>query len=231
MDETDLTPTVDSDAETARAAREWAEQRRAHARAQFETPSWIGPNRHPDAPEATAFIPEQADPVHDFVIPQPRSGPPIPDTAHWVEKAKPRVVAGVVLVAAIGGLITSGVLAITTQSPIAIVALVSCAFLTVIFRGALMSANVTTVDLKGSTLRVRCGAVNDLFNLADKGDRTELVGTPDQPTWRLRLEALDGRIVELGPTQVDAAEMHRIVEHYRAIADRDMREREKRYNR
>jgi hypothetical protein len=230
MDETDTSP-GGVEAEAARAAREWAEQRRAAARSQFETPSWIGPNRHPDDPEPTAFIPEQADPVHDFVMPQPRSGPPIPDTAHWVEKAKPRVVAGVVLVAAIGGLITSGVLAITTQSPIAIVALVSCAFIVVVFRGALMSANVTSVELKGSTLRVRCGAVNDLFNLADKGGRAELVGTPDQAKWRLRLESIDGRIVELGPTQVDAAEMHRIVEHYKAIAERDLRDREARFNR
>jgi hypothetical protein len=156
---------------------------------------------------------------------------PIPDTAHWVEKAKPRIVAGVVLVAAIGGLITSGVLAITTQSTAAIVALVSCAFVAVVFRGALMSASVTTVDLKGSTLRVRRGAAQDIFNLADKGDRAELVGTPDQSTWRLRLEAMDGHTVELGPTQVDAVEMHRIVEHYRAIAYRDMRDRQERFNR
>lgn len=230
MDETDINSAVTSDAETARAAREWAEQRRAAARAQFETPSWIGPNRHPEAP-TESLIPAQADPAHDFVIPQPRLGEPIPETAQWVERAKPRVAAGVILVAAIGGLITSLVLTLTTQSPGAIVALVSCAFVAVIFRGALMSASITTVDLKGSTLRVRRGPVMDMFNLADPGRVAELVGTPEQSTWRLRLEALDGHVVELGPAQVDAAEMHRIVEHYRAIAHRDMREREERYNR
>jgi hypothetical protein len=230
MDETDTSP-GGVEAEAARAAREWAEQRRAAARSQFETPSWIGPSRGPaPSDEPTSLIPEQPEPAHDFVVPQPRAES-IPESAHWVERAKPRIIAGVVLVAAIAGLVTSLVLTITTQSPGAIIGLISSAFVAVIFRGALMSSTTTTVDLKGSTLRVRQGGILDEVNLADPIHVVQLVGTPDQPSWRLRLERLDGQTIELGPQQVDPTEMHRIVEYYQAIATRDRRAREERYNR
>jgi hypothetical protein len=94
-----------------------------------------------------------------------------------------------------------------------------------------MSSGVTTVDLKGSIMRIRKGGVLDIVNLADPVHLVELVGTPDQPGWRLHLEAVDGRTIEIGPREVDAAEVHRIVEYYRAIASRDKRERERRFNR
>jgi hypothetical protein len=230
MDETDTTPTAGPEALSAEAARQWAEQQRAAARAQFSTPTWIGPDRHP---EVTAQIPTQAEPDHDEIeIPVPTSsGPPIPDTAHWAEKARPRLVAGTILLLALAGVLGFLVLAIVTQSVGAIVGLGASAFVAVIFRGALMSSGVTTVDLKGSIMRIRKGGVLDIVNLADPVHLVELVGTPDQPTWRLHVEAVDGRTVEIGPRDVDAHEVHRIVEYYRAIATRDKLERERRFNR
>jgi len=232
MDETDTGQVTGHEAASAEAARQWAEQRRAIARAQFQTPNWLGPSRT-DQPQ----IPQQIEPEHDEIddleLAAPALAPrsPIPDTAHWAETAKPRLVAGVVLVAALAGVIVSLVLTITTQSVGAIAGLVGSAFVAVIFRGALMGSAITVVDLKGSILRVRKGGVLDVVNLADPVHLVELVGTPDQPTWRLRLEAVDGRTVELGPKQVDPGEMHRIVEYYRAVAERDQRERERRFNR
>jgi hypothetical protein len=231
MDETDIGTSAGPEALAAEAARQLAEQRRAQARAQFETPSWIGPSR---GGETTSHIPLQAEPEHDDVevVVVPRAPQhPIPETAHWSEKAKPRLVAGIVLVAALAGVVTFLVITILTQSFGAIVGLAGSAFVAVIFRGALMGAGISTVDLKGSVLRIRTGGVLDIVNLADPVHAIELVGTPDQPTWRLRVEAVDGRIVEIGPKVVDAAEMHRIVEYYRAIADRDKRDRERRFNR
>jgi hypothetical protein len=208
-----------------------AEQRRAQARAQFETPSWIGPSRSPGG-----VVPAQAEPEHDeFDEPEPAPvvprGEPIPDTAHWAEKAGSRVVAGTVLILALAGLVTSLVLTITTQSTGAIAGLAASALVAVIFRGALISSGLTTVDLKGSVLRIRKGGVLDIVNLADPVHIVALVGEPESPAWRLRLEAVDGRIVELGPREVDAPELHRIVLYYRAIAERDRRDRERRFNR
>jgi hypothetical protein len=229
MDETDTGQATGPEALSAEAARQWAEQRRAQARAQFDTPAWLGPTRGDPA-----SIPQQAEPEHDEfvpVAPPVRSSAPIPESAHWAEKARPRMIAGVMLVAALLGVIVSLVLTITTQSVGAIVALAACAIVAVIFRGALMGAGIMTVDLKGSILRVRNGGIVDIVNLADPVHLVELIGTPDQPSWRLRLEAIDGRTVEIGPNHVDAAELHRIVEYYRAVAARDKREREHRFNR
>jgi hypothetical protein len=231
MDETDISPVTGPEALSAEAARHLAEQRRAEARAQFETPSWIGPNR-----STSPVVPTQAEPEHDvFDEPEPApavpQGSPIPATAHWAEKAGNRFVAGTILSVALVGLIVSLVLTITTQSVGAIVGLAASALVAVIFRGALMSSGITTVDLKGSILRVRSGGVLDIVNLADPVHIVALVGTPDQPSWRLRLEAVDGRIVELGPRQVDAPELDRIVKYYRAVAERDKRDRERRFNR
>jgi hypothetical protein len=73
--------------------------------------------------------------------------------------------------------------------------------------------------------------VLDVVNLADPMHYVDMIGTPDEPTWRLRFEAVDGRVVELGPTQVDAPELHRIATYYRAVANRDKLDRERRFNR
>jgi len=232
MDETDTGQVTGHEAASAEAARQWAEQRRATARAQFQTPAWLGPTRT-DQPQIPQQVGAEHDEIDDIAPVVPAAAPhnPIPDTAHWAETAKPRLVAGFVLLAALAGVLVCLVLTITTQSVSAIAGLVGSAFVAVIFRGALMGSALTTVDLKGSVMRVRSGGVLDVVNLADPVHLVELVGTPDQPTWRLRLEAVDGRTVELGPKQVDPHEVHRIVEYYRAVAERDQRERERRFNR
>jgi len=232
MDETDTTPTAGPEAIAAEAARQWAEQQRAQARAQFSTPSWIGPAR--PGQETQPLIPAQPEPTHDefdLVVPVTAPHTPIPDNAHWAERQRPRVVAGALLVLALAGVVTFLVLTITTQSTTSIVGLVASAFVAVVFRGALMSAGLTTVDLQGSVLRIRNGGVLDVVNLSDPVHLVELVGTPDQPSWRLRLETVDGRLIELGPQQVDATELHRAVEYYRAIANREKWDRERRFNR
>lgn len=232
MDETDTGTTRSHDALSAEAARQLAEQRRAQARSHFDTPSWLGPSRDGAPP---ASIPEQVEPEHDALEDPVEVIAPaathIPESAHWAEKARPRIVAGTFLVLALLGVLVSLVLTIVTQSVGAIVALAACAFVAVIFRGALMGSGITTVDLKGSVMRVRKGGQLDIFNLSDPVHVVDLIGTPDQPTWRLRLEAVDGRVIELGPQQVDAPEVHRIVEYYRAIADRARRDRQNRFNR
>jgi hypothetical protein len=231
MDETDTGTATGPEALSAEAARQWAEQQRAAARAQFETPTWLGPAR--DSASTPAPIPSQPEPEHDdLAAPVPRpSAQRIPDAVHYVEGARPRIVAGVLLFAALAGVLAFLALAIATQSVGAIVGLVGCAFVAVVFRGALMGAGVTTVDLKGSIMRVRKGGVLDVVNLADPVHLVQLVGSPEDSRWRLRLEAVDGRTIELGPSEVDAEELDRIVRYYREVAERDKRDRERRFNR
>jgi len=232
MDEMDNTPVQSPEVLAAEAARTAAQRRLAAERAQFSTPAWIGPAREG---AAEPVIPAQLLPDHDddepeIVVPVV-SEHPIPDTAHWAERAKPRMLAGGVLLASLAGVLGFLALTIITQAIGAIAGLAACAIIAVIFRGALMGEGVTTVDLKGPVLRVRRGGVLDVVNLSDAMHRVELVGSPDQPTWRLLMETVDGRVLELGPHQVDAPEMHRIVTYYRAIAEREKRAREERFNR
>jgi hypothetical protein len=230
MDETD-TPVTGPEAIAAEAARQWAEQRRASARAQFTTPTWLGPTR-PGA--ETPAVPAQAEPEHDdldVVIPSAAVRRNIPDAATWAEQVRPRVFAGTVLTLALLGTVGFLVDAVITQSVGAVVGTVACAFVAVLFRGALMGAALTMVELKGSVMRVRKGSKLTIVNLADPAHFVELVGTPGQSTWRVRILAVDGSTVELGPKEVDPVEVHNIVEYYREIANRERYERERRFNR
>lgn len=202
------------------------------AREHFDTPSWLGPSNRPaEAP----VVPQQGVPTHDTYVPPP---PPRPsrDVAilgegHWTERARPRLFAGTLLALAMIGTVVCLVLTIVTQSAAAIAGLAGCAIVAVIFRGGLMSASVATVELKGATLKVRRDGQVDMFNLADPTHLVEMTGDPGGSGWRLRLEALGARVVELTPAQVDAKELAPVVAYYRAIADRDRLERERRFNR
>ncbi|HET7684615.1 MAG TPA: hypothetical protein VFK34_13210 [Marmoricola sp.] len=229
MGETNTGRHLTPEAAAVEKARQYAEQRRAAARARFEAPSWVGPDRHAGG---SPTIPTQAAPLHEELLDlvEESPGPSIPLTGHWVESAKPRVVAGVLLAVCVAGAATSLVLTVTTQSVGAVVGLVMSAFFAVLCRGAMMSAGLATVDLKGSILTVRHQGYVDRFDLAGPIQLVELVSVPQRRDWRLRLESPDGRLVELGGHQVDPVEMHRIVEYYRAIATRERRERERRNN-
>ena len=215
---------------------DWAEQRRAEARAplapptHFDTPSWLGPsNRENTVPQ----VPVQAEPVHEQLhayAPRPVTDP-VPDTGHWVEHRKPRVFVGMLLVAALLGAIASLVLAVLNQSLVAVAGLVICGIVAVIFRGALMSSGLTTVDLKNSTLKVRQDGELSVFNLADPANRIEASGTPGSSDWKVVMESLDHREITLTAAHVNPVEFDKILSHYRAVAERERQERFNRYNR
>src|SRR3954447_12559800 len=195
MDEMDNTPVQSPEVLAAEAARTAAQRRLAAERAQFSTPAWIGPARE-GAAEAVIpppLLPDHDDDEPEIVVPVV-SEHPIPDTADWAERAKPRMLAGGVLLASLAGVLGFLALTIITQAIGAIAGLAACAIIAVIFRGALMGEGVTTVDLKGPVPRVRRGGVLDVINLSDAMHRVELVGSPDQPTWRLLMETVDGRV-------------------------------------
>ncbi|MFL6155041.1 MAG: hypothetical protein ACJ72D_03045 [Marmoricola sp.] len=215
---------------------DWAEQRRAEARAHldppshFATPSWIGPTTHEYVPPQ---VPVQSEPVHDQLhvyAPTPVADM-VPDSAHWVERRKPRLFVGALLSLALAGAVASLVFSILDQSVVAVVALVGCGIVAVIFRGALMSAALTTVDLKGSTLKVRAGNELSVFNLADPATRVDVTGTPGSSSWNVVLESVHHRQIILTAAHVNPVEFDQILLHYRALAERERLDRHDRYNR
>ena len=227
------TDTTTDAGEISRA--DWAEQRRAEARAHldppthFDTPSWLGPSNRENTPQ----VPVQAEPVHEQMhvyAPTPAVDP-VPDTAHWVEHQKPRVFVGVLLTAAVLGAVACLVFTIINQSVVAVAGLVVCGIIAVIFRGALMSSGLTTVDLKSSTLKVRQDGELSVFNLADPTCRVEISGTPGNSDWNVLLESLDHRELTLTSAHVNPVEFHRIVSYYRTVADKERQDRHERYNR
>lgn len=233
MDETDTgagSPASDAALDAA-APPQVPQQRRLEAREHFDTPTWMGPDREWHA-EYYAEVPAQPEPAHDLLPPVARRHDlPVITEGHWVEKAPPRLFAGTLLTVGILGLIGAVTAAAITQSVVAISVAIACAFVVVVFRGALMSSGICTVELKAGRLSVSRDGHKDVFDLADPAHLVEVLGTPGDPHWRLRLENYDGRIVELTDKHVKPEELHPAVVHYRSIADRERLDRERRFNR
>jgi len=250
MGETDMgstsgaDPSVAAEAGTttdeAQTTEQWAEQRRAEARAHlpepeshFSTPSWMERGPVAPVPRVSPVVPPQVQPAHDDLhayAPAPASDA-VPESAHWIEHRRPRLVVGILLTLSLLGGIACLVFAIVTQETAAIVGLAACGFLTVLFRATLMSKGVTTTDLKGTILKVRMDGVQHVFKLDDPDHVIQVVGQPGSSGWKVILEAPDGRVVELDASHVDAEEMHPIAEYYHAVAERERDRRTYRFNR
>ena len=237
MDETDMeayTRRIDAPAPPQVPDQRQDEADHFETPSHFDTPSWLGPDRtHQYETPAPPVVPTQAYPDHDRIH---AAAPAVSERAYisegrWVESAPPRKLAGLLQLAAFAGLVGSLIAAVATKSPVAIGAAVACGFIVVVFRVVLMSSGVATTELKNGRLVVTKDGIKDIFNLTDPVHLVETVGNPADSSWRLRLETVDGRIVELGPTHVKAAELHPVVEHYRAVADNERRDRERRFNR
>lgn len=241
MGEPDMGPTSETGATTDEAltTAQWAEARRAEARAplpeveeHFATPSWMDRGEITPVPRTAPVVPPQVQPVHDTLHPYApvRPADPIPDSAHWVEHRRPRFVIGTLLTLSLLGAIACLVVAIITQATAAIVGLAVCGFLAVVFRATLLSQGVRTTDLKGSTLKIRTGGDLQIFRLDDPDHIIQVVGEPGASGWKVVLEAPDGRIVELTAAHVDPAEMHPIAKHYHAVAETERERRHYRFN-
>lgn len=248
MGETDMDPTsgeepgFTAEAGTttgeAQTTDQWAEQRRAEARAHlpepeshFSTPSWLDRGEVAPVPRAPV-VPTQAVPAHDSLhayAPTPASDK-VPESAHWIEHRRPRLVVGILLTLSLLGGIGFLVLAIVTQDTAAIIGLAACGFLTVLFRATLMSKGVTTTDLKGAILKVRMDGDLHVFKLDDPDHIVQVVGQPGSSGWKVILEAPDGKTIQLDASHVNAAEMHPIAEYYHAIAQRERDRRSYRFN-
>jgi hypothetical protein len=81
---------------------------------------------------------------------------------------------------------------------------------------ALSVSQPTSVTLAGPRLSVRRGREVDEFDLTGPIRRVSAIGRPDRPNWLLHLETIDGKITELGPTQVDPVLMQAAIARYRS---------------
>jgi len=133
----------------------------------------------------------------------------------WVQAAPRRLFGQILLgLATTGALVGFGLL-IHHQTFDAMAVLVGFTIVALLTYLALSSSSPTTVTLAGPRLTVRCGGDIDEFDLAGPIRRINTIGFPNRPNWRVRLEAHDGKIVELGPTQVDPDLMQAAIARYR----------------
>ena len=95
-----------------------------------------------------------------------------------------------------------------------------CVFGLVVVWKLLSATPPVCVDLIGSELRVSNGRRVETFHLASPYLRVRLVGEVETPSWRLELERTDGTDLVLGEPTVRSAELHPVVLHHQAVAQR-----------
>lgn len=188
----------------------------------FATPSWLGPERRTQAAEPV--LPAQAVPVHDTIapdhVPAALTGPPpeVPESAHWEERRRRQFLAGSLLLVAFLGAVFFVTLAILQGSVVYGAAAGACVVALVIVRSMLMSAGLTTVDLRGSRLTIRRDGSVDTIDLAGTYTILEVRGDPRSRDWQLAVETTDGRVHELGRRQCDPVALDAAVRYYRELA-------------
>lgn len=159
-------------------------------------------------------LPAQPSPRHEQ-LDSPSGPPPV---AHWAEHTRSRYVAGVVLALGIAGFVACLAVTIVTRSVPAAIALGACLVGVIVIRAAMMSADRTTVDLRGSLLTVAHDGAVHTIDLASNVRIIETRGEPDSSAWRLLAETADGQVLQLGPREVDAAVIEAALRYYREVA-------------
>ncbi|MET3960433.1 hypothetical protein ABIE44_000367 [Marmoricola sp. OAE513] len=145
--------------------------------------------------------------------------PEIPESdlhGTW-RQPKPRRIFGQALLAL--ALVGAGVglfLTLWVQTFDALAVLVAFTNIALMTYTALSVSTPTTVTLDGPVVSVRRGRETDDFDLTGPVRRIIETGRTNRPNWRVRLETADGKVVELGPTQIDPVLMHAAITRYRA---------------
>lgn len=135
---------------------------------------------------------------------------------HWVQPAPRRIFGFIVLALSSVGAALGMVLLFQHQTFEAMAVLVAFTNIALLTFLALSSSSPTKVTLDGSLLKVQRGRETEEFDLAGPIRRITTIGFPNRPNWLVHLETVDGKIVELGPTQVDPDLIHAAIAHYRA---------------
>lgn len=166
---------------------------------------------------------------HDHVvratpsIPLPRKPEPPAATAplgpepsgEWTQPTPGRLLARIVVALGCLGALTGLVLTAVQASTGSITVLAVSTVVAVMTYGSLTLSDPTTVTLAGPLLTVHRGEMDDVFDLSRSVRRLRTEGRPNRPNWRLLMETVDGRLVELGPDQVDPMVITAALQRYR----------------
>ena len=154
-----------------------------------------------------------------------------PHTARWRARHRPRVLAGVLLLLALGG---TSVLGLDYQQNPGRDQLISLAVglaVVVGLRAVLIASTPQVVSLRGSVLTIHNRSGSERFDLDDGQQPVDLLGEPGSSQWALVLHRADRTALVLRRRDVDAAQLDPIVRHYRRIAHRTYAERQARFER
>lgn len=199
----------------------------------YATPSWVGPDRHPDRPTPGGpAIPAQVAPTHDRleVTPPPtHAAEGVPLEAHWKGARLGRRTLGTVLAVALGATVVTGALTVVEHSGDLLNLFGVCALATVGTWGLLGSVRPMRVDLRGPMLTVHHHNLSETFDLSHPFQVVHMRGSASSRKWSLTLVRDDGTDLVIGPRTVAPREMQPIVAHYRGRAEERLRERKRRF--
>ena len=153
-----------------------------------------------------------------------------PHTARWRASHGPRMLAGVLLVLAVGG---TSALGLQYQQDPGRDELISLAIGLVVVVGLwamLIASTPQVVSLRGSVLTIHNSSGTERFDLADSLQPVDLVGEPHSSKWALVLHRANHTSLVLRRRDVNATQLDPVVRHYRIVAARTYAERQARFS-
>jgi len=193
----------------------------------------VVPTQAEARPEVTIPVPSAAVPTAETTSTPEKYEPSFaaPHTARWRASHGPRMLAGVLLLLAVGG---TSALALDYQQNPGRDQLISLAIGIAVVVGLwamLIASTPQVVSLRGSVLTIHNSSGTERFDLIDEQQPVDLVGEPGSSKWALVLHRANRTSLVLRRRDVDTVELDPVVRHYRTIAHRRYSERNARFNR
>ena len=154
-----------------------------------------------------------------------------PHTARWKASHGPRMLAGVLLLLAVGGTSALGLDYQQNPGGDQLISLAIGIAVVVGLWAMLIASTPQVVSLRGSVLTIHNSSGTERFDLGDGQQAVDLVGEPRSSKWALVLHRANRTSLVIRRRDVDAVQLDPIVRHYRTIAHRKYSERQARFDR
>ena len=216
-----VTPLIPTQKTPTRGASDTVVPQQSEALPEVTIPVPSAPVPAVPVPDAeTGSAPEADEP--DFVAPH---------TARWKASHGPRMLAGVLLVLAVGGTSALGLDYQQNPGGDQLISLAIGIAVVVGLWAMLIASTPQVVSLRGSVLTIHNSSGTERFDLGDGQQAVDIVGEPRSSKWALVLHRANRTSLVLRRRDVDAVQLDPIVRHYRAIAHRRHSERQARFKR